>query len=487
MTRPSSPANNKAAASVDALTTTHTFCISSQPTLADSGSDSKPKPSARKIYFDTSHDNSYVVTLPNGEQFLCPSARSANETLAARDSKGSIDPAGLFKIPAELLGQYRWRPNTKFGTHWQEWKFPIEASEASWVIDADDFLLKELPPRMPIVSQATVKLNGHECGYAPPVFLSESLNQIFAQRGVGKSMFVLGLLNLVIDGGTFLNYSSDGGHKVLLVDAELPGRDLQERLQKLVGKSSGHLKMMRRAMLPENKFPSLSQPQNQEKFLRIVERFSPDVIIIDSLTAAFRFDTNEGGESGWLQVNDFLLRLRMMGCCVILIHHAGKSGEQRGRSDGDDHLDVSLKLEGARGWEPGQNLHATVTYSKVRQGGNLQGFDCKLVDGEWQLAEDDLTTDIFNMLVNRKGVRAIMRELDIKNQRQVYAVKARFAERIAEAQKQHADLKSGVEAVFGEDCIHADTPTDTGKVYPKRKKSQKAVDTLKSQKTGGIA
>jgi hypothetical protein len=446
MTSPSSPANNKAAASVDALTTTHTFCISSQPTVADSGSDSKPKPSARKIYFDTSRDNSYVVTLPNGEQFLCSNERSAWETLEARDSNGSIDSASVFRVPEELHGQYRWRPDTK--THWREWKYPTASEGANWVINADDFLAEELPPRLPIVSEsAAVTINGHGKN-GPPVFLSESLNQIFAARGVGKSMFVLGLLSLVIKGGTFLRYSSDGGHKVLLVDAELPGRDLQERLQKLVGESDGNLRLMTRAKMPEHKFPSLSVPRNQEKFLKLVETHKPDVIVIDSLTAAFRFDTNEGGESGWLQVNDFLLRLRMLGCCVILIHHAGKSGEQRGRSDGDDHLDVSMKLEGARGWEPGQDLHATVSYSKVRHGGGLQGFDCKLVGNQWELAEDVVTNDIIRLLAAGKSIRSIIGDLKV-GQNRVYAVQTSERKRIEELRQEHKQTVEGIETAFG--------------------------------------
>ncbi len=63
-------------------------------------------------------------------------------------------------------------------------------------------------------------------------------------------------------------------------------------------------------------------------------------------------DTNDS--EAWLKVNDFLTDLRGRAHCILLVHHEGKNGTQRGRTDG-----LAFK------WR----------YSKVRHGGNLPDFE----------------------------------------------------------------------------------------------------------------
>ncbi len=58
-----------------------------------------------------------------------------------------------------------------------------------------------------------------------------SLNEIFAYRGIGKSALAASFAGILLNGGEFLGFSkSDGGHRVLLVDGELPEVDLQSRI-----------------------------------------------------------------------------------------------------------------------------------------------------------------------------------------------------------------------------------------------------------------
>jgi len=293
----------------------------------------------------------------------------------------------------------------------QEVEQPTVAADVEWFIDGDDFMKEAIPPREALV------LDGDK-----PVFFRKSLNQVFAERGIGKSMITLGLVHMVLHGEDFLRYSSRGGYRVALIDAELPDSDLQERLKRLVKNACGRLKLMTPERLPGNRFPALSHKGNQEVMLKKLAEIRPDVVIIDSLSAAFKFDTNEGGADGWISVNDFLIRLRMAGYCVILVHHANKVGTQRGRSDGDDHLDVSIKLAGARGWEPGQPLEATWTFEKVRHGGGLQGFTCKLEGDQWTVVQDDEEAEVVKMIMAGKSVRSVTAALGISNRR-YYAIK----------------------------------------------------------------
>ncbi len=55
-------------------------------------------------------------------------------------------------------------------------------------------------------------------------------------------------------------------------------------------------------------------PAQQTAFIKQIEEFGPRVLIFDTLTRCFKFDTND--PDAWLVVNDFLLELRFRGYCV---------------------------------------------------------------------------------------------------------------------------------------------------------------------------
>ena len=228
-----------------------------------------------------------------------------------------------------------------------------------WFFDGDSFLLEELPPRLVLAEE----LNG------TPVFYAKSLNQIFAFRGLGKTMFVHGLVDILINGGEFLRYKSNGGMRVLLADGELPDVQLQDRVRRQIGDSSRLLKLISPERLPGNTFPNLSERKWQVEFLKRIGMWTPDVIVFDTLSGSFKFDTNDADT--WREVNGFLIELRILGLCVILVHHAGKAGTQRGRTDGDDNLDLSIKLEAPKGWAAGDGLEVAVSYERCGQGDDL--------------------------------------------------------------------------------------------------------------------
>ena len=279
-----------------------------------------------------------------------------------------------------------------------------------WFFDGDSFLLEELPPRVVLAEE----LNG------TPVFYAKSLNQIFAFRGLGKTMFNHGLLDILIHGGEFLRYKSNGGNRVLLADGELPDVQLQERVRRQIGESNGLLKLMSPERMPGNTFPNLSERKWQVEFLKRIGMWKPDVVVFDTLTGCFKFDTNDADT--WREVNSFLIELRILGLCVILIHHAGKAGTQRGRTDGDDNLDLSIKLEAPKGWAPGDGLEVAVSYEKVRAGGRLSEFCAAYRENKWELTQDETARQAFNMLMAGKSSRAVATALDL-NQTAVIRIK----------------------------------------------------------------
>jgi len=239
---------------------------------------------------------------------------------------------------------------------------------------------------------------------------ASSLNQIFAFRGIGKSVVANALIGALITGGEWLGFKAPNPRRVLLVDGELPAAQLQERLKEFTG-SQDNLEILTPELMPD--FPVLSDRRQQRMFLALIRRFDPEVIFIDTLSRCFQFDTNDADT--WLIVNDFLIELRSRGYCVVLIHHAGKSGTQRGLTLGDDNLDVSVKLEPPYAWLPGDGLAFKWSYETVRHGGRLREFECEYLPDlkKWQAREDERLEDVLKLHREGKPTRSIAQALDI--------------------------------------------------------------------------
>jgi putative DNA primase/helicase len=278
----------------------------------------------------------------------------------------------------------------------------LEDQGSEWFVSGEDFLAQNLGTR-------AVYLSDKETGAT--VFYEASLNQIFATRGLGKSIVTNALLKCLIGGKEFLRLKSDGGLNVLLVDAELPPIQLQERLKQFG--EAGQLTLLSPYTMTDSKdFPNLSQEKDQQTFLGRIDGIRPQVIIFDTLTRCFRFNTNDS--DAWLRVNDFLTDLRSEGYCVLLVHHEGKNGTQRGRTDGDDNLDVSIQLEKPYGWQPGDGLGFKWKYSKVRHGGHLPDFEAAYdIVGGWQMVEDSRLAEVMNLHKAGKSTRVIATSLDM--------------------------------------------------------------------------
>jgi hypothetical protein len=90
-----------------------------------------------------------------------------------------------------------------------------------WFTDVDDFLVENIPPKRLLITDMA----------GNPILTSSMLAELYAFRGIGKSLFLLAFIRLLIFGGEFLGYKSEGGFKVLLCDGELPPQDLQDRLK----------------------------------------------------------------------------------------------------------------------------------------------------------------------------------------------------------------------------------------------------------------
>jgi hypothetical protein len=91
----------------------------------------------------------------------------------------------------------------------------------------------------------------------------------------------------------------------------------------------------------------------------------------------------------WLPVQMWALGLRRAGKSVLFIHHAGKTGVQRGSSRKEDVLDTVVALRRPPKYSADQGARFEVVFEKARgfYGRDAAPFEAHLVDGTWVTGE----------------------------------------------------------------------------------------------------
>ena len=81
------------------------------------------------------------------------------------------------------------------------------------------------------------------------------------------------------------------------------------------------------------------------------------------------------------------LSLRRQNKSVLLIHHAGKGGTQRGSSRKEDVLDTVMSLRRPPDYSPTQGARFEVHFEKARgfYGPDAEPFEAQLIGREWQI------------------------------------------------------------------------------------------------------
>jgi putative DNA primase/helicase len=162
-----------------------------------------------------------------------------------------------------------------------------------------------------------------------------------AFRGNGKTYFALAVGLAVATNTALCGWKGTRGGRVLYVDGELPGNDLQLRLKTLPPIPFGQFSVLSREtfMMRKQTVPDLGTPEGRKQLDRIIRRRKPDLLILDSKTSLVRSGVENEAES-WAPIQDWLMDWRGEGLCIILLHHEGKSGKPRGTSKMEDVLDT---------------------------------------------------------------------------------------------------------------------------------------------------
>ncbi len=268
-----------------------------------------------------------------------------------------------------------------------------------------------------------------------PVLPEQGLAIIYAPRGLGKTYAALSMALAVSAGGEVYGWKAASAQSVLYIDGEMPARAMQERLNGLTkgmgcGLPGSNLFQLITPDLQPVSMPNLAIRSGQQA----VEAFLTEarLVVIDNLATLCRHGRENEAES-WLPVQSWLLELRRRGLSVLLVHHAGKSGDQRGTSAKEDIMDTVISLRRPKGYgmQEGARFEVHLTKARGIAGDMVKPFEVVLQqDGEalaWHKRdiEDAELDQLQRLLDDGLSVREIAEEMG-KSKSAIQRLKAKL-------------------------------------------------------------
>jgi putative DNA primase/helicase len=219
-----------------------------------------------------------------------------------------------------------------------------------------------------------------------PIIPEKGLVMIYAARGTGKTHVADSIACAVSTGGRFLRWTAPKARRVLLIDGEMPASALRDRLRAIVAaadvKPDAEMFQVLAGDLLDSGIGNLAAPKTQAMLEPWVE--GVELLILDnlsSLTAVIR--DNEA--DSWTPIQEWLLRLRRRGISVLIVHHAGKGGEQRGTSRREDVLDTSISLRRPSDYVATEGARFEV---HIEKGRGIHGDQAKPFEARLEVLDD---------------------------------------------------------------------------------------------------
>jgi len=157
---------------------------------------------------------------------------------------------------------------------------------------------------------------------------------IFASRGVGKTWFGLLIAKAVATGGRLGEWKAPDLAKVLYVDGEMPPDLMRDRDR---GLGTGDVEFLNHEILFDRteKVLNITEPAVQDAILQKCIRDDIKLVMLDNLSTLVS-GVKENDSFEWERLHNWLLQFRRHKIAVVLIHHAGRSGEMRGTTKRED-------------------------------------------------------------------------------------------------------------------------------------------------------
>lgn len=199
----------------------------------------------------------------------------------------------------------------------------------------------------------------------------KTIGMVAGPRGGGKSWLVLMFCYSIAGGKSLEPWGQGGGVQVVYLDGEMRAAGLQERLQLLhshnkkevsIAKVESNLHIISRDCIGSS-IGSIDTEEGQAAIDQLIPS-GVKLIVVDNLSAW----TSGGREdsSSWATIKNWLITKRVQGIAVLLVHHAGKNGQQRGSSAHEDLLDYSILLGPLPGTPTRKDTRFSVEHTKLR-------------------------------------------------------------------------------------------------------------------------
>ena len=192
-----------------------------------------------------------------------------------------------------------------------------------------------------------------------PILAKQQIRQVFAPAGTGKTLMMLHEAAAVASGYDFLHYKNIREGKktpVLYVEGEMDSASIQNRIDKIEESYEIQQKKLDKTFLffatlalqKDMYFHSLTKDVgrlNVEITAQQIEKIMGEkpLIYLDNITALTVMQEKEGAE--WVELMQWLSRLRNKGYHVTFLHHPTKLGlTASGSNIKERSIDIDMKL-----------------------------------------------------------------------------------------------------------------------------------------------
>lgn len=203
------------------------------------------------------------------------------------------------------------------------------------------------------------------------VIKKKTIGMMAGPRGGGKTLLAMMLGYAFSAEKELLPWGYGKGGSVCYLDGEMRAGEMVRRIKMLHGRNKcaqsiekveSNFYLLSRDMFAD----SIGVIDTEEGQANIDAMIPPstDLLIIDNLSAW----TSGGQESAssWAVTKTWLIRKRLSGQAVLLVHHTGKNGQQRGTSAHEDLLDYSILLSPTVGKQALDETNFSVEHTKLR-------------------------------------------------------------------------------------------------------------------------
>jgi putative DNA primase/helicase len=194
---------------------------------------------------------------------------------------------------------------------------------------------------------------------------------IYARRGVGKTFAAQAIAWAVVTGTAWLRFEVRKPTGVLYIDGEMPREDLQSRFRSIAEGSQQQIVRPLRLLsedLDDQPLPSLATAEGQRVVEAELEAF-PEVglVVIDAVTTlCLDARAGESDSKSWDSMQSWLLSLRRRGVASLVLHHSGKTGDQRGTSKREDVMTQVIRLDQPQDYRAEEGARFELRFVKAR-------------------------------------------------------------------------------------------------------------------------